>query len=369
MAGAAGAMTGFAYPEALVQIVGRFGPATSRARPSCSTAGAADALRVPGRHRHGDSQGSAPPPRPRRDPRRAPGAGWTKRRSRRSIACCAGRPPGRSVMDLGLAGKVAMVGGASRGLGFAVARLLLREGARVSMPRASDAIWPAARDRARDRRGAARRGARHGRGPASGDAIPPGTRPRSRASAASTCCSSTRAVRPPGGALASTMPAWQRAFELLLLSAVRLARLAVPVDGRARRRQHRRLDIVGGQGADRQPGAVERAARVGGALAKTLSNELAPQGIRVNHLLPGRIDTDRVRQLDEARSQQAGVTVEEQRAARRRRFRSAATAAGRVRGRRVPVVARVGVHDRRVAAGRRRHDSRRAVRRRAAIGL
>jgi 3-oxoacyl-[acyl-carrier protein] reductase len=49
------------------------------------------------------------------------------------------------------------------------------------------------------------------------------------------------------------------------------------------------------------------------SLSKTLSNELAAQGIRVNHLLPGRIDTDRVRQLDEARSRQAGVTVEEQR--------------------------------------------------------
>jgi 3-oxoacyl-[acyl-carrier protein] reductase len=49
------------------------------------------------------------------------------------------------------------------------------------------------------------------------------------------------------------------------------------------------------------------------ALAKTLSADLAPQRIRVNHLLPGRIDTDRVRQLDEARSRQAGISVEEQR--------------------------------------------------------
>lgn len=35
-----------------------------------------------------------------------------------------------------------------------------------------------------------------------------------------------------------------------------------------------------------------------GMLAKTMADELGPRGIRVNALLPGRIDTDRVRSLD-----------------------------------------------------------------------
>jgi 3-oxoacyl-[acyl-carrier protein] reductase len=48
------------------------------------------------------------------------------------------------------------------------------------------------------------------------------------------------------------------------------------------------------------------------ALSKTLANELVAQKIRVNHLIPGRIDTDRVRELDEANSKRLGVSVEEQ---------------------------------------------------------
>jgi len=51
-----------------------------------------------------------------------------------------------------------------------------------------------------------------------------------------------------------------------------------------------------------------------GALSKTLANELAADRIRVNHLIPGRIDTDRVRELDTIRAKAIGVTIDEQRA-------------------------------------------------------
>ncbi len=42
------------------------------------------------------------------------------------------------------------------------------------------------------------------------------------------------------------------------------------------------------------------------ALAKTLALELAPARIRVNQIVPGRIDTDRVRQLDQINGEEAG---------------------------------------------------------------
>ena len=49
------------------------------------------------------------------------------------------------------------------------------------------------------------------------------------------------------------------------------------------------------------------------ALAKTLALELAASKIRVNQIIPGRLDTDRLRQLDEGNAKRSGVPVEEQR--------------------------------------------------------
>ena len=44
------------------------------------------------------------------------------------------------------------------------------------------------------------------------------------------------------------------------------------------------------------------------ALSKTLSNELAADRIRVNHLLPGRVNTDRIRELDTIRGKATGAS-------------------------------------------------------------
>ena len=215
-------------------------------------------------------------------------------------------------MDLGLTGKVAMVGGASRGLGFAVARALVQEGAQVSI---------ASRDAARIDAAAA--ALREGTAGAQVLAVPADLK---TAADIATWHEATierfggldllfvnTGGPPPGAALSFDDQAWQGAVDLLLLSAVRMVRLAVPV-----------MAARGGgsilmttSSSIKEPIAnlalsnVIRASVA--ALVKTLSNELAPQRIRVNNLLPGRIDTDRVRELDEGRAKTAGIALEEQR--------------------------------------------------------
>ncbi len=47
------------------------------------------------------------------------------------------------------------------------------------------------------------------------------------------------------------------------------------------------------------------------SLVKSLAKEFAPHQIRVNNLMPGRIDTDRVRSLDQIKAQQNGLPVED----------------------------------------------------------
>ena len=101
---------------------------------------------------------------------------------------------------------------------------------------------------------------------------------------------------------------WADAIDLVLLSAIRLARAAKP---------HLRKEsavVFMTSSAVRQPiGQLVSSTvlRTGvGALAKILALEWAPE-IRVNHVYPGRIGTDRVRALDQRRADTEGVTVAE----------------------------------------------------------
>jgi 3-oxoacyl-[acyl-carrier protein] reductase len=99
-----------------------------------------------------------------------------------------------------------------------------------------------------------------------------------------------------GAALDITDEQWHNSFDTVFLGAVRLARAMgdALTDGGS-------LAFVLSTSVKQPiPGlAVSSGLRPGLAmLAKTLADELGPRGIRVNGLLPGRVDTERVRELD-----------------------------------------------------------------------
>lgn len=116
---------------------------------------------------------------------------------------------------------------------------------------------------------------------------------------------------PYGGLESHPDETWQEAFELLLMSAVRLARLAVPV-----MRSQGGGDIVFlTSSVVKEPKPhllLSSVMRTGvAALAKTLSRTLAPDNIRVNTVAPGYFDTGRIRaRLEELRTTQ-GLGSEE----------------------------------------------------------
>lgn len=105
---------------------------------------------------------------------------------------------------------------------------------------------------------------------------------------------------------------WQSAFELTLMSSIRMIRATLPY-----------LTRGGAILTVTSASVIEPIERLGmstvmragvAGLVKTLADELAPDGIRVNNLIPGRIDTDRVAFLDQQRAQRMNISFEEARA-------------------------------------------------------
>jgi len=215
-------------------------------------------------------------------------------------------------VDLGLTGKVAMVAGASRGLGLAVARALAAEGARVSMlSRDKSAVETAAKQV--EHQTAAEVLAVQGDVRAA-DGIAEWHAATVQRFGGVDLLFTNSGGPPPGGALAFDDTAWRAAFDLLLLSAVRLARAAVP----SMRARGGGAIVMATSSAVKEPIpnlGLSTVLRAGvAALAKSLALELAADGIRVNQLIPGRIDTDRVRELDALNAKKAGIGAEEQKA-------------------------------------------------------
>ena len=211
-------------------------------------------------------------------------------------------------MDLGLKNKVAMVAGASRGLGYAVARGLAAEGVRVSIgSRNPEAIAKAATTIAAETHA-----------DTLGTVIDTKSVESLSAWHAATIAKFggvdllfVNTGGPPAGpSLSFDDAAWQTAFESMVLSAVRMMRLAVP----SMKARGGGAIVISTSSAVKEPVpnlALSNIVRSSvAAMAKTISNELGPEGIRVNHLLPGRIDTDRVRELDTIRGKANSLSAD-----------------------------------------------------------
>jgi len=214
-------------------------------------------------------------------------------------------------VDLGLNGKVALVGGASRGLGYAVARALAGEGARISIvSRDEDAIRSAADEIGSETGSEAMALSADLKSKDDIDRWVSQTRARF----GGIDLLFTNTGGPPAGGFDDIRDEqWTDAFELLVLSAIRLIRRSAP----EMRKRGGGSILVSTSSSVKEPIPNLTLSNVlrpsVAALAKQLSSEFADDGIRVNHVIPGRIATDRVASLDEINAEKAGVTVEEQR--------------------------------------------------------
>ena len=220
-------------------------------------------------------------------------------------------PPGQNGrMDLGLRDRVYLVTGGSRGLGFAAAQALVADGARIVLSAPHEAT--AASAVARLAQDAAAAGAAAGVVADNADPAAPG---RLIAAARDRFGRLDGALISVGGSPAGTVAtttdeAWRSAFESIFLGAVRLARV-LAADLGSGSDSGAVAGSINGAGASivfvlaasvRVP-LAELAIANGlfpglAGVVKTLAGELGPAGIRINGLLPVRIATDRVRELD-----------------------------------------------------------------------
>ncbi len=211
-------------------------------------------------------------------------------------------------MDLGLKGKRALVTGASRGLGFATALGLAREGCAVAINSRSDEKIAAAAEKIVAETG--------------GTVIPLAADVSLTGAAEALVADMVESLGgldllvcnaggPPPGAFESFDEAtWQKAVDLSFMSHVRLIRAALP-----HLRQSGAASVLTVTSYSvKQPIAnlvlsnSIRAATVG--LTKSLALELGKDGIRFNSILPGWTETERVTELMSARARNNGTTVE-----------------------------------------------------------
>lgn len=213
-------------------------------------------------------------------------------------------------MELGLKAKVALVGGASRGIGYAVARELAGEGCRVAVCSRSRERITAAADEIASETGADVRGfVCDTSDPTTVDALVDDVRQAFRE--IDILVHNTGG--PPTGVFDTLQVAeYKAALEQNFLSAIRLARLLAPK--MKQRRWGRIVTITSSSVKEPIPGLmlsnVARSALT--AWLKTFSREYAPHGVLANNVCPGRISTERITELARSKAKESGDTTEAQ---------------------------------------------------------
>jgi 3-oxoacyl-[acyl-carrier protein] reductase len=246
------------------------------------------------RPRHETAAPSQPPPTPMSQPAPTPAV---------SPPTPKGEP---STMNFNLKGKCALVAAGSKGLGLGIARALAQEGSHIALCGRDLALAQQAATQIKTEFGVEARA----------DACDV-----AQASQISAWVGAVgqqfgkidllvvNAGGPPAAAFTQLNDTdWQAAFDLNLMSAVRLVRATLPLmpNGGA-------ILMVTSSSA-KEP--IERLAlsnvmRAGvAALVKTLADELGARAIRVNNLIPGRIETDRVVHLDQTTAANTGQPYE-----------------------------------------------------------
>jgi 3-oxoacyl-[acyl-carrier protein] reductase len=212
-------------------------------------------------------------------------------------------------MELGLTNKIALVTGASSGLGLAIARELAHEGARVAMvARRAELLTTEA--------AAINRGGR-------GQAVAVGGDVSNRDEIQRVVQEVERSMGPvdilvanAGGPPSTTFDStsdeqYLAAINLNLLSSIRLAHACVP--GMRARKWGRVLFLTSMAAKQPVPGLLlSNTARAGLlGFAKTLAGEVARDGVLVNTVMPGHFDTDRAMELARMRSEREGKSIDE----------------------------------------------------------
>lgn len=193
-------------------------------------------------------------------------------------------------MELGIENRVALVTGASKGLGLGVARALVAEGATVAI---------SSRSEERIRETAAEIGAR----PYVHDAADVDGAARLVSQVQSDLGSLDILVANSGGppaspdALSFSDQQWRQAYEMLFLGQLALIEAALP--SMRERGWGRILSLSSSVVREPNPVLVLSSSHRAALLAalKTISKQVARQGVTVNTLLPGLIATDRIKEL------------------------------------------------------------------------